>query len=824
MLPYRFKAGSVALRDNMGGVPGSTHHHRSTTKQDHKPFKSKHATKSALKEAAKGKVEGIERGSRRTPHQQVMSKLQRRNQAKQLRNNHKTKQEQDSSIFRGSDGAPKHVAVVPLTAEVDVRKAINGMLAAVDVEPSMETSGVVRTWVDRYGRNVLFMPATTDMLTALDICKLADLVLFVLDVNQDIEPDAHNLLKVVEAQGITNAMFAVQQGEHKIPDNKLNKRLSEVKAQAEHYFPDLEKIIMTDNKNDCSLAVRKICTGTTKGIRWRDARSWMLIDGVEWQSAAGNDVADIVLQGVVRGKNLSPDRLVHVPGWGEYQIVKITEVPKKAHKRKADQMAMEEDVRTHAPTADQDDLAELAPESVEMQDTHSVVARSQQKGVLLDDHHYFSDDNSHVPARPQKLPAGTSNYQSAWYLEDVSDSDEDMVDDEEMGTEMATNDAIQQPEDGGFMAPPLDAMTEAAGTEYPESVMHVDATDEEEARQLAEFRASRKREAAEDLEFPDEIELHPDVLARERLAKYRGLKSLRTSEWNTAEDAPYQPLGMDRLLQIPDYKKSHNSAIKDSLAGGVTAGTRVLITLGSIPVVFQSQPAPSSLFSLLRHEHKHTINNINITLDSSLTAPIRSKDELIVQIGHRRLAINPIFSAAGNTPNNVHKFDRYIHPGRTAVASFIGPLTWGSVPVLVFKRTPTPAQSSDSSLGLVCPEPGHCSTPSTSTLTFIGTATTLPPSTSSSRIIAKRIILTGHPYKIHKKLVTVRYMFFNRGDVEWFKALPLWTKRGRQGFIKEPLGTHGYFKATFDAKITGMDAVGVSLYKRVWPRESRSVN
>lgn len=64
-------------------------------------------------------------------------------------------------------------------------------------------------------------------------------------------------------------------------------------------------------------------------------------------------------------------------------------------------------------------------------------------------------------------------------------------------------------------------------------------------------------------------------------------------------------------------------------------------------------------------------------------------------------------------------------------------------------------------------------------------------------------------------------MFFNREDVEWFKALQLWTKRGRSGYIKEALGTHGYFKATFDGRINPQDSVGVSLYKRVWPRSAR---
>lgn len=33
------------------------------------------------------------------------------------------------------------------------------------------------------------------------------------------------------------------------------------------------------------------------------------------------------------------------------------------------------------------------------------------------------------------------------------------------------------------------------------------------------------------------------------------------------------------------------------------------------------------------------------------------------------------------------------------------------------------------------------------------------------RIIAKRIILTGHPIKVHKRTATVRYMFFDAGEL-----------------------------------------------------------
>ena len=521
----------------------------------------------------------------------------------------------------------------------------------------------------------------------------------------------------------------------------------------------------------------------------------MLVENTEWLQST-NQTANVVLTGIVRGKNLNPDRLVHVPGWGEYQIERVTQIP-KAQKRKADDMTMDEDKKVSLPTTHQDDLAELAPEEATMQDTASQADHSEQKGVLLDDHHYFSDDDSHIPPKPAKLPTGTSEYQAAWYLEDMSDSEDELMDEDIPVDVQSTGTIPARPEDGGFISKE-DAMTDVPATEYPESEMHIDQPEEEEARQLAEFRASRTQEAEDDLEFPDEIELEPNVLARERLAKYRGLKSLRTSEWNTSEDAPHEPEDFKRLLQVPDYKKSLSAALKQSLAGGISIGTRVEIELRAVPLSLQ-QATPSSLYSLLRHEHKQAVINLNLTLESSLEEPIRSKEELIIQIGHRRLAVNPIFSAAGNTPNDVHKFDRYLHPGRTAVATFIGPLTWGSVPCLVFKKT-------DDGLDL------------------IGSATTLPP--SSGRIVTKRVILTGHPYKIHKKLVTIRYMFFNREDVEWFKALPLWTKRGRQGFMKEPLGTHGYFKATFDGagKVNSMDAVGVSLYKRVWPRQSRRVD
>jgi pre-rRNA-processing protein TSR1 len=688
--------------------------------------------------------------------------------------------------------------------------------SALDIEQEVPEAGWVRTDVDRFKQKIQYLVVKRDLIASLDACRVADFVVFVLSAEEEVDEEGELILKSVESQGLTNAFTVVQALDKVEPAKRRPQVVGSLKSYISHWLPTTERVYSLDNRQESSNLVRSICTITTKGVRWRDQRSYMFIEDIAWpggKSAVNEDgTGEVVLTGVVRGLGLKADRLVQVGDWGDFQVDKIVAAPLEARKKKDGDMMVdaEEENVLERPTEDQDDLAALAPEETLMDDVTQYaasIAPTERKGVLLDDHHYFSDEeDEEARPKPKRLPKGTSKYQSAWYLEDFSDSDSDLEDfdmeDAEEGQSVPAHPA------DGVEGMDVDgkAMTEGGPSEYPQSEMFLDPSPEDEAEQIEAYRKSRKTEAEQDLEFPDEIELHPNMDARERLIKYRGLKSLKQSVWETEEDRPYEPEEWQRLLEISDYKRTATKFMREAWAGGVKPGTRVNVHIRGVPLQFQqSQSRPVAMFSLLRHEHKRTACNYSILLSTDHGMTIKSKTEMIVQCGARRMVINPLFSQAGNTPNNVHKFDRFLHPGQNAIASFIGPLTWGNVPLLYFQRTT---------------EPSTPESPSSSNLQLIGTGTSLPP--SMNRIIAKRVILTGHPYKINKRVVTVRYMFFNDADVRWFKSLPLWTRRGRSGFIKESLGTHGYFKATFDGKINPMDAVAVSLYKRVWPRPARA--
>ncbi|KAL9047989.1 MAG: hypothetical protein Q9206_006320, partial [Seirophora lacunosa] len=612
----QFKAGA-----GMGSLPDG-HHHRSTTKVSHKPFKSRHSTKGVIKELTKGKIERHEKGSRKTPHQQVMSKIDRRNQAKQLRQVKHRENAKAARVFTGPSGAPRIVAVVPLCEDCDANAAIRKLNQSVDSDIEMPGEGPWKVRIDRFGQSILYIPLKRELIPAVNACRVADFVVFLLSPGQEAGEEGEQLIRAIESQGISNVLAMVQDLDSVHPAKKQPQIIGSLKSYITHFFPTLEKVHSLDSGRECANVIRSLCTTTPKGIVWREDRSWMFVEDVQWSETLNesHQHAGASLTGLVRGKGMKANRLIQVGDWGYFQIEKITDASlPTSKKRKAEEMTVDtEDAAIkilETPDEDQDDLDELAPYDETMHDVGEAPmseAPSERKGVLLDDHHYYSDEDGSMPPQPKKLPKGTSTYQSAWFLGDMSDtysSDDENHIDEEGDLSMEPPPLVQDEP----MTTTQPEPTEATPSDYPQSEAFNDPSLLDEANELEAYRTSRKVSAAEDREYPDEIELHPNVLARERLSRYRGLRSLKTSPWDTTEDKPHEPQDYDRLLRIPAYRSARKHAANEALVGGIAPGRRVTIHLRNVPLSLRHQhQAPSSpynpltAFSLLRHEHKRT--------------------------------------------------------------------------------------------------------------------------------------------------------------------------------------------------------------------------
>ena len=173
------------------------------------------------------------------------------------------------------------------------------------------------------------------------------------------------------------------------------------------------------------------------------------------------------------------------------------------------------------------------------------------------------------------------------------------------------------------------------------------------------------------------------------------------------------------------------------------------------------------------YENRLTVMHFTVSLSASAEASeltLRGKQRLVLRCGFRSFSVQPIYSEH-NRRGDKHKLERFLQPGRQSVATVYAPAIFAPAPVLAF----LPEEDERAPVAAGWP---------------VATGALL--SADSDRIILKKVMLTGHPFKCHKSKVVVRWMFFSPEDIRWFKPVELTTKFGRKGHIKESLGTHGY--------------------------------
>jgi len=75
-----------------------------------------------------------------------MSKIERRNKARQLQQTKNKEVERETRVFRGRDAAPRIVAVVPLCADVSSAVTVKALMKSLEIEGECPETGVFTMW------------------------------------------------------------------------------------------------------------------------------------------------------------------------------------------------------------------------------------------------------------------------------------------------------------------------------------------------------------------------------------------------------------------------------------------------------------------------------------------------------------------------------------------------------------------------------------------------------------------------------------------------------------------------------------------------------
>ncbi|KAF9167328.1 hypothetical protein DFQ26_004969 [Actinomortierella ambigua] len=787
------------------------HHHRSNTKlkQTNKPFKSKHQTSRSLRDKAKGKVERV--SIKHQSNRGVSSKVDRRNAAKLLQQKKREELHRKNRIFDNRHGAPKIIAVVPLCPDVTAESAVKHLFASVEQEPAHD--GIVVMSSDRFKQKLQFVPLKRNFIDIMDAAKVADFIVFVMSAVTEVDEFGLMILSSIQAQGVPSIVPTVDNLET-VPAKKKADIKKSLLSFTTHFFPTEDKVHALDNANESVAMLRMMASQLPKPVTWRDTHSYLLADeAIAFEpNPLDPSVGTLRVTGYARGTHFQANRLVHLQNLGDFQLTKITAAPAPVHRSihvSHGDSAMEdtaEKVLDLPVEGEQDDLvAENEPDLMANEQTWPT-----EEELMEAEERVRNMDPSERPAEfneskkmVKRVPKGTSNYQAAWIVDSDHSSDEDDdYEDEDDDDRMYEEDDDDLPDARAGQEEEDDEEYEEVELESGERIQNNSAQDEdeldadEEAQQYAAYLKEREVENRDDLEFPDEVEVPMEVPGRTRFARYRGLESFRTSPWDPYENLP---LDYGRIFQFENYRRTKSRVMSQALVDGVMPGTRIVLHIANVPAkvldLYQPQ-RPFVVFGLLQYEHKMSVLNFVVTRTAEYEGIVKAKDPLVLHCGFRRYVVRPIYSQnsrKGKGTNNVHKSERFLQHGRSTIATVYAPIMFGNLPVVLTKDT------------------GDINKPA---VVATGSLADADP----KRIVAKRIILTGHPFKVHKRTATIRYMFHNADDVWYYKSVELRTKLGRTGHIKESLGTHGYYKAAFDQQLSMQDTVMMMLYKRVFPK------
>ncbi|CAO3647384.1 unnamed protein product [Cunninghamella echinulata] len=189
-------------------------------------------------------------------------------------------------------------------------------------------------------RRLTFIECANDMNSMIDVAKIADLVLLMIDASFGFEMETFEFLNILQSHGFPKVMGVLTH----LDKFRNNKSLKNTKKRLKHRFWTeiyhgaklfyLSGIIHGKYPNiEVQNLSRFISVMKFRPLVWRNTHPYVVADRIE-------DLTDpelihrqpqcdrtITLYGYLRGTNLKPNMRIHIPGAGDHTLADVSVLP-----------------------------------------------------------------------------------------------------------------------------------------------------------------------------------------------------------------------------------------------------------------------------------------------------------------------------------------------------------------------------------------------------------------------------------------------------------------------------------------------------------------
>lgn len=802
-----------------------------------KSHKQRFSSKRQLADKTKGRQVPVTR-PKGVKAMEVSNSKERLKQTASALRNKREQAAKDNKRLGNFKGIPRIIGFIPANESGNTEELVGRVCGSLSAEPPKSNDPFTVVSKERKCAFTFVYEKNCNDQDCIDVAKVSDIIVLVLDASQTVRDTireiqetrglededlleagtiattwfsdvglcitdyTRDIVTALNSQGSPNVVVALQ-NLHTFTERQQQKVLKLHSRYFISMLNDTTKVVSIIGEEDVESMVRHMQVCKVRQLKWRDQRPYFPVEATEYNE----ETRQLTICGRLRGMPLAATQLMHLTNHGTFQISSIYTI------------------KGNGETEIIDTSTEEQRESLQQVQANSTL---DDGGLPTEADVAFAQQSTHK----LRVPAGTSEYAAAWY-----DYEENYVQDDEEGNGDKKKKRVQiggeVVDEGPMSAYPTSGsamLGDAEGNDDDDDFrpQHITIMDDEDAfmgdamsyrttqtdvdflkvadiirleRMTDEERAMEvqqlKKKSEEEVWNSDMVDTPVNLPARQRFAKYRGLKSFATSKWDPAENLPPQ---YAYIFKLQGYNRIRQAAVAKCDEGPAEIGQLIYVTLEDVPPAVAAAQQDSCLLiasGQLEHEQKWSVVHFQVQRASDFDEPIKSKTPMLAHVGFRKFYVSPLFSdlSAGDRT----KFARFFHEGdKFRLASFFGPISYNPCPILLFQVPSLEEQAEGNPLRLACFGGG------------------VPP--NPDLLLLKRTVLSGRIAVIHKKQIVVKYMFFNDEDIRWFQPVDLYTRFGRRGKITKAVGTHGLFKAQLNDQVMQHDVVCMDLYKRVFPR------